>query len=326
VGNATLTASSVEENAATLAASKAGDGDTSTQWSSDSLTSSEAGATQWLKAACSEVTQIKQIKVKFHVRNIDPSPANVSSFSIKYTDANGELKVAKENYAVPASGNGYATEVSIVLDEAIMAKELQLCDFRVKIGSTKWNSVGIAELEAYAESGAVSLDEVVSAVEGTADTTIEYRFKLPEVPAGYKIEMNGADFEQIVSNDLKVSIPLVDKEVKISYKITETATGETVITDDITYLVKGENEMEEGVNEKPVVIPEIQEWYAWSDQKLNTSALTKVGYNDDSLEAIVEEFAGDYKRITDKNLEMVKGDMESGMIYFKKDAEAPFYL
>ena len=32
VRSATLSASSVEENAATLAASKAGDGDTSTQW------------------------------------------------------------------------------------------------------------------------------------------------------------------------------------------------------------------------------------------------------------------------------------------------------
>ena len=127
VRSATLSASSVEENAATLAASKAGDGDTSTQWSSDSLTSSEAGASQWLKATFNEVKQIKQIKVKFHVRNIDPSPANVSSFSIKYTDANGELKVAKENYAVPASGNGYATEAAKLLVEYIK-KELHRTD------------------------------------------------------------------------------------------------------------------------------------------------------------------------------------------------------
>ena len=323
VRSATLSASSVEENAATLAASKAGDGDTSTQWSSDSLTSSEAGASQWLKATFNEVKQIKQIKVKFHVRNIDPSPANVSSFSIKYTDANGELKVAKENYAVPASGNGYATEVSIVLDEAIMAKELQLCDFRVKIGSTKWNSVGIAELEAYAESGAVSLDEVVSAVEGTADTTIEYRFALPEVPAGYEIEMNGADFEQIVSNNLKVNIPLVDKEVKISYKITETATGDSVITDDITYLVKGENEMEEGVNEKPVVIPEIQEWYAWSTETVALEGITKVFYDDASLEAIVDEFIADYKDITGKNLTKTTDKAAAGQFNFLMNAGGP---
>ena len=72
VRSATLSASSVEENAATLAASKAGDGDESTQWSSDSLRSSEEGATQWLKATFSEVKKLKQINVKFHVRNIDP--------------------------------------------------------------------------------------------------------------------------------------------------------------------------------------------------------------------------------------------------------------
>ena len=57
IASIALTASSVEENSPNLVAAKAGDGDTSTQWSSDSLTSSAAGATQWLKATFNQVTE-----------------------------------------------------------------------------------------------------------------------------------------------------------------------------------------------------------------------------------------------------------------------------
>ena len=326
VRNATLSASSVEENAASLAAAKAGDGDTATQWSSDSLTSSEAGATQWLKATFAEVTEIKQVKVKFHTRNIDPSPANVASFSIKYTDANGELKVAKEKCTVPASGDGYAAEVSVVLDEVIQAKELQLCNFSVKIGSTQWNSVGIAEFEAYSEeleAGAVnSVAELVAQLEAITDGVVEAdaeKFELPEAPSGYTIELNGADFEQIIGADLTVVHPLTDKEVQVSYKVSDD-NGETVITNDITYVVKGTKTQAEGMNAKPVIIPEIQEWYSDSTEKAAVSELTKVVYDDDALEAIVDEFVSDYEDFTGIVLEKVKGEAVANAFNFSMTA------
>ena len=326
---ATMSASSVEENSSALTAAKAGDGDDSTRWSSDSLTSSEEGADEWLKATFTEVTEIKHIKVKFHTRNINPEPANVSSFSIKYTDANGDLQVAKENCTVAASGDGYATDVSIVLDEPIMAKEIQLCDFAVLIGTTQWNSVGVVELEAYSEeldeSAVNSVADLVAQLEAITGATVEAdvtKFELPEAPEGYTIELNGADFEQIIGDDLTVVHPLTDKEVQVSYKVSDGTT--TAITDDITYIVKGIYTQEEGKNAKPTVIPEIQEWYSGDTRKVPVADLTKVIYNDASLEEIVDEFIADYEDFTGIKLgkECVDGFTASAFVFRKEAPDA----
>ncbi|MBQ8857191.1 MAG: discoidin domain-containing protein, partial [Lachnospiraceae bacterium] len=326
VRNATMSASSVEENSANLVAAKANDGDESTQWSSDSLTSAESAAAQWLQATFSDVTQIQHIKVKFHTRNIDPSPANVSSFRIEYTDENGDTQVAKEMCEVAASGDGYATEISIVLDEPIMATAIKLCNFTVKIGSTQWNSVGIAELEAYSEeleAGAVtSVDELAAQLEAMTGVVVETEattFELPEAPEGYTIELNGADFEQIIADDLTVVHPLTDKEVKVSYKVSD-SNGDSVITNDITYVVEGTQTQEEGMNAKPVIIPEIQEWYSDSAEKLAVASLTKVTYSDNALEAIVDEFIADYEDFTGVKLIKTKGEAEANAFNFTKEA------
>ena len=327
IRNATLTASTVEENAATLAAGKAGDGDTTTRWSGVSLTSQAQAQTEWLKATFANVTTIKQVKVTFHTRNINPSPNNVSSFSIKYTDANGELKVAKENCTVPASGDGYATEVSIVLPDAIQAKELQLCDFVVKIGTTQWNSVGIVEFEAYSEeleAGATTLESVVASVEALSGSVVSNHISdsavlNPKAPEGYTITPVGSDLEEVIIIEESMAAwcpPLEDKEVNVFYEVTEIETGRTATTGDVTFLVKAATEKKEGVNEKPVVIPEIQEWSSWTDEKLSLSMIREVRYQDDSLEAVVDEFIADYKDFTGKGLKKVKDKVAPGSISF----------
>ena len=47
-----------------------------------------------------------------------------------------------------------------------------------------------------------------------------------------------ADFEQIIGDNGKIVHPLTDKTVKVSYVVTETATGEEKTTSDIDYIVK----------------------------------------------------------------------------------------
>ncbi|MBR5564599.1 MAG: family 20 glycosylhydrolase [Roseburia sp.] len=317
---AKMSVSSVEVSQ--FGASNANDGDTSTRWSSRSVTAN-TNAQEWIKAEFEELTQIKHVKIKFHTRNVDPSPNNVSDFTIKYVDRDGVEQIAKANCTVAASGNNYATEVSIVLDNAIVAKAIKICDLNVKIGSTQYNSVGITELEAYSNEilpGAiVSLTGLVESLEGIQNGVIENGiFTLPEVPERFTIKLNGADFEQILGKDLTVVQPLTDKEIKVSYEVSDGT--ETKVTNDITYLVKGKNTQAVGKNAKPVVIPEIQEWYSDSTEKLSANVLTKVTYNDDSLSAVVDEFIADYKDFTGVALTKVKGEAQSGAFNFTKAA------
>ena len=323
VRTATMSASSVEENASSLAADKANDGNESTRWSSRSITNDTNGQ-EWLKADFGQLTLIKHIKVKFHTRgDVDPSPNNASQFTIKYINKDGIEQTAKANYMLATSGEGYVTEASIVLDNEIVAKAIKLCDFEVKVGSTQWNSVGINELEAYSneiKAGAIiNLEALVASLEGMQNAVIEDgTFVLPEVPEGYSIKLNGADFEQILGKDMTVVQPLTDKEIQVSFEVSKGS--ETAITNDITYLVKGKNTQAEGMNSKPVIIPEIQEWYSESTEKLAVDSITKVTYSDDSLEAVVDEFIADYKDFTGVTLTKEKGTAQAGAYNFSKTA------
>lgn len=326
VRTATMSASSVEAST-DYGAANANDGDASTRWASRYPTSNageketQLDTNPWLQADFEKATQIQHIKVKFFRRNAAPEPSNVTQFSIMYKDAAGNELYAEENI----SRSGDNLEVSVALDSPIVATSIRICDIETVEGAT-WNNIGIAELEAYSnviEAGSVtSLDDVVEQLESISGAVVEASadtFVLPEVPEGYEIALNGADFEQIIGDNLTVVHPLTDKTVQVSYKVTETATNETAITDDITYLVEGKNTQAEG-NAKPVVIPEIQEWYSNTTDKLTVSSITKVTYNDDALAAVVDEFIADYKDFTGKELTKIKGEPEANAFNFTKEA------
>lgn len=96
--SAKLTASTVEQNMATLGAANAGDGDYSTRWSSETSSETHLPEEQWIKATFLRPVLIKHIMIYFHSRNIEPVPANVYSLSIKYTDKDGVEKYVKKDY------------------------------------------------------------------------------------------------------------------------------------------------------------------------------------------------------------------------------------
>ena len=87
---------------------------------------------------------------------------------------------------------------------------------------------------------------------------------------------------------------MTDKEVQISFNVTETKTGNVKNTGKILHFtVEGTKDTTKAKNAKPSVIPEIQEWFSESDQKVSVDTLTEVTYSDDSLKAIVDEFVSD---------------------------------
>lgn len=150
-----------------------------------------------------------------------------------------------------------------------------------------------------AEQGA-TLDSVVEAIEAESKTIAADvdTLEMPVVPAGFSVKLNGADFEQIIGDNGKIVHPLTDKTVKVSYVVTETATGKGKETKDVDYIVKGTKTQADGKNAKPTVIPEIQEWYSDSTEKIAVSSLKTVTYTDDKLKDVVDEFVSDYEDFT----------------------------
>lgn len=316
---ATMSASSVEDDLARLAADKANDGDSTTRWASNY----DDPSTHWLKAEFTDVTKVQHIKLQLFTRDVDPTPSNVSQFSIKYVDADGNEQYAVQNYKNKTSGSGYAADISIVLDEAIYAQSLTICEFTAT--AANWNNVSIVDLEVYSNelaAGAVSsLEDAVELLENAGGATLGKEvatFILPTIE-GYTVELNGADFEQIIGDDLTIVHPLTDKSVQVSYVVTDAA-GETAITNDIEYVVEGLYTQEEGNNSKPVVIPEIAEWYSDTTDQLSAADIKYVAYTDAALDEVVDEFIADYEDFTGVVLEKVAADSVEGGISFALEA------
>lgn len=155
--NSTLTASSVEGNNTNFTASKAGDGDGSTRWASKYPSQYDASAgfdtNPWIKIRFDRLTSIKQINIEFFARNVQPTPSNVSQFSIKYIDMDGNEGYAVQNYKNKTANTGYSNNITIVLDEAIITQEIKICEFVVS--GQQWNNIGIVEIEAYSNEATV---------------------------------------------------------------------------------------------------------------------------------------------------------------------------
>lgn len=278
---------------------------------------------QWVKAELAKPTMIKEMKVKLFNRDVAPSPSNVKGFNLKYTDINGAEKTVKVTNVKETGKEGYKTDLVYTFAEPICATKIELKDFDVLVkdsSNSGYNNISIEEIELYSNEQAQqptddTLDSVIAGLKGGTVEKGAKTFTLPTVPEGFKIKINGADFEQIIAKDGKVQHPLTDKEVKISFEVSDNK-GNSKVTGDYDYIVKGLHETVEGKNTKPVVIPEIQEWYSNSDKKVSTEKLTKVVYNDEKLKPIVDEFVKDYKDFSGKTLSVSKGEAQANAFNF----------
>ena len=311
-----------------FSADKAADGkddssDHDSRWSSGDDRPAKDKNT-WLQATFAKPTSLSYFKIVFETRDAGapPTPSNVKAFDIEYKTESGDWKLATTYTRTgdPLATGGYDAVVKVKLDAPIEAKAVRLTNFDVLNGSTAWNGVSVVELEAYTNEQAVNetLESVVSKLNRMGDQAVAAdvtQIEAPEVPAGFTIELNGADFEQVIGKGGVVHHPLADKVVQVSWKVSKDGTDEKAITNDIAYEVKGTTTLAQG-NTKPTVVPEIQEWFSNSTYKLSLDTVTAVTYGDASLKPVVDEFVADYKDFTGKTLAASQGAAKAGAFNF----------
>lgn len=318
---ATLQASGQE--AASLSPDKAADGNDTTRWSSGAV-KPDAGV--YLQASFGQVTKISQLDITFETRTVAVQPGNVKAFDIQYQANEGGPWTTVQRVANTQDGSGYATHVRADLATPIAAKAIRLTNFDIATdpAQTQWNGVSVVELEAYSNvraSGA-SLKEVVAGLRGTTIERDQKALPLPQVPDGFTVKLNGADFEQIIGDDLTVVHPLEDKTVKVSWTVTQDATKESLTSADLEYTVRGTRDAAQNANAKPKIIPEIQEWHATDTAKLAAKDITRVTYSDAALKAVVDEFVADYRDFTGIKLTASQGAAVDGAFNFTLGAPA----
>ena len=300
--NRPATCSNVE-GGTSFTADKAVDGSTSTRWATD-----QNVVDPWIEIDLDDGSVLKQINFMFERADANQ---NILGFRIEaYADG-------AYSTIYTYSGSRPAQRLKVVLDEAVTADKMKVTVTDYDGGTSGWRSVSIFEIEAYAAES-VSLGDIAQGLSAMANTVITGdTLPLPEAPAGITVEVNGADFEEVIGKDGSITKPLTDKTVNVSFKVSDGTTS--TLTADIPVIVKGLYEQAEG-NAKPTVIPEIQEWYSDSTDKLAIADVTKVTYDDAALENVVEEFINDYEAFTGIALIPVQGEAQEGAFNFSLTA------
>lgn len=320
VQGATAKASASET--ADFGADKAIDGKRGTRWSSGTA-KPEKNTSTYLEVDLKATSKIGFLDIEFEERKVDVKPSNVKEFEIQYQAPGSSDWVRAKTVSNAQSGSGYEPRVRVTLEAPIVAKKIRLTNFDIATvpSQSQWNGVSVVELEAYTNVQTVNetLESVVSKLNRMGDQTVAAdvtQIEAPEVPAGFTIELNGADFEQVIGKGGAVHHPLADKVVQVSWKVSKDGTDEKAITNDIAYEVKGTTAPAQGKNARPTVVPEIQEWFSNSTDKLDLDALTAVTYGDASLKSVVDEFVADYKDFTGKTLAASQGAAKAGAFNF----------
>ena len=299
--NKTAVASSIEANS--VRAENATDGDTTSKtsrWGSD-----VGNGPDWIYVDLGEEMNVKTIKLFWENRKATAYEIQTATtLSENWTEE--EWTTQKTFTDRPATINE-----TITLDETVKARYVRLYipshTSEDPDGGIAWNTVSIYEMEVY---GGDLPEEPVNPVDLiSVDTPAKGDKKLvvniPEID-GCEIVYNGTDLEQIVGDDLTIYSPIVDKTVKVSFKITETATGDYEFK-EIDVVIPGTYTVEAGDNASPVIVPELTEWKGYTGV-FTAADSAKIVYANDELKDMAEVFAADYEEITGKAIATVKGD------------------
>lgn len=299
----TAFAESSVEAGTDFSAGKAFDGNTSTRWAG-----AANGEPQWIQISWDAVQEIKGFKILWERRN-------ATSYSIKYTSEETVTEATQWTTAKSFSTNPRLREERINLDAAVQAKHVRLCIDSYTTtepgGSLVWNAISVNEFGIYAEDAPDERSEAQKVVEdklaapAIEDGSLVCQW-ISEEDEEASVEFVSA-YEQVIENDGTIHTPISDKNVPVNYKVTKD--GDTVTSNAYMVEVPGKTEPVSGANEKPEVIPELQEWSGKTGDFLisATSRIIVDSGDYDALADVAAVFAENYKDVTGMEISVKKG-------------------
>lgn len=301
------TMTSSVESGTSFNGDKAVDGDTTSRtsrWSSDGGGSSTSDSSPWIYIDLEKSMDVRTILLFWEARK-------ATSYEIQIADTLSNPMADSDWTTVKSFANQpYSKNEKIVLDETKQARYVRLkvnsYDPQDPDGTIKWYTLSLYEIEIYGGELKATIDDVANAI--TVDTPSASDTKLSvNLPNenGFTVAYNGTDLEQIVDSDLNIFKPIVDKEVMVSFKVTDDESGAYVFK-EIPVTIPGKNAVDASDNAAPNILPELQEWKGTTG-RFSIAANPKVVYTNDKLKGAAETFAKDYSEITGKTMAVVKG-------------------
>lgn len=188
----------------------------------------------------------------------------------------------------------------------------------------------IYELEVYGETQLNSPQDIISMVENTAPTLNEDKTAvvLPEIlnSDSYTIEIFGTDNQQVVKTDGRVIEPLVDMEVRFTYKVTDKNDPENYAVSSVdtpALVVPGKYTAEESDNQKPNVVPGLREWKG-STGSYQLAKGARIVYASENEKSAAEMIKTYFKDMLEFDITCEMGEPETGDIYVKTNYDTDY--
>ena len=305
---AKATADGSEDN--NTSAVKANDGDDTTRWASIAEKSPH-----WLQLTYQKPDTISSVKIHWERKN-------AKNYMLQTSGNGTEWTTIKEFTSKPEDW----TQV-INLDTPVTTQYLRLLvkDFDEN-GAVEghdpvsWPTVSVYEFETYRDK----LPEASAPQPSAKDTADNLEIPaitgdtlaMPAVDDGYTISFIGADFEEILDDDLHIHKPLTDKAVSMNFHVTRESDQTEADSKAYSLTIPGRY-TDAGVNPKPVVVPELAEWYGGTEAG-DFSFTGKIAVAEDAQAFLpaAQALAEDIKSETGKTIDVVTGNGENGDIVF----------
>ena len=294
------TAVADSSEADTLGADKAVDGDTtskSSRWASAvDATASADGGPHWIYVDLGAEYDVKNIRIYWEMRKANGYHVDLATGDTVPGVDSSDWKTVYSNDGRPDSKTQ-----TIELDAAQKARYVRLYvehnTYDDPDGGTSWGNMSIYELEVYGGEPPMSPAELADQITVTAPKQGDAKLSvsLPTVD-GYTVEYRGTDYEQIVDSEYNINAPLVNKDVKLAFKITDNKTGTYEFVEKTVTIPGTMGEANQG-NEAPVILPELSEWFG-GEGTFTLNENTQIIYTSDALKEVVDLFASDLSAVT----------------------------
>lgn len=141
-------------------------------------------------------------------------------------------------------------------------------------------------------------------------------FKVPQVQ-GAKVKILGADYEQIIDEDGKISPVISDTPVQISFEVKKGS--DTAVSKDYSIIVRAQEEAGADVNPKPDTVPALLEWKGSKGELVPGKFSVQASKGISSLP--VKEIESELNGMLDKNAEPKETVLKLNLI-----KESPYNL
>lgn len=316
--------------ASTLGAAKAVDGNTtssSSRWASAvDATASQDGGPHWIYVDLGEQRDVKCVRVFWELRKAKGYKIQIANGDSAPAADSSDWQTVYTNDGHPASKTDLIT-----LDQVHKARFVRLYidhnTYADPDGGVAWGNVSIFELEVYGGTPKMDMNGLADAIKVEAPKKGDTQLKVT-LPASdeYDVTYNGTDYEQVVGaqaddDTIPIYQPIVDTQVKVSFKVTKKSDKNTYTFKEVLVTVPGKFRVEAGDNIAPEVLPQLREWKGRSGSFAPT-AQTRVVYDNDDFKTAADELAADYKDLFGSELAVVKGSAaNAGDIFLSKTTD-----